>query len=490
MNGRTGQHIGNYQLSRLLGHGGFAEVYLAEHRHLKTPAAIKLLSGKLSGGYVQAFMAEAQIIAQLRHPHIVRVLDFGFEHTMPFLVMEYLPGGTLRDHHPQGSRAPLNLVASYVQQIASALAYAHARKLIHRDVKPENLLLAENDILQLSDFGIVAVAHSTASMNTIDSSGTVHYMAPEQIQGRPSPASDQYALAVCVYEWLSGERPFTGSSPMEIAMKQLSQEPPPLRQKVPALAERVEQVVLRALAKEPKDRFATIQDFADAFTHAYHGADETTFRKPPVVRDPPYDPATDYNKLLQARGPRKAASIVKSQQLEAMRTSMLTQYPWETVARNVRLSVIPSDWSVYFYNHWNDILTTVGGMLGSLVFIVPLILVLQRNGPDAGMITWLVILGVLDLLLLFSLSSDFSKLQSKDFVVLLPRGFIIGKNGDASCIIDYTKVDDLHEKKGDVIVTLPGVPDLTESFGFEHFEKRADLVRHIERDYLRFKGEI
>src|SRR5215470_7503375 len=153
---RVGQHPGNYRLNRLLGTGGFAEVYLGEHLYLKTPAAIKLLQTKVAKEEdLQAFLTEAQTIAQLVHPHIVRVLDFGVDGHIPFLVMDYAPGGTLRQRHPKGTRLPLTTIVSYIKQVAEALQYAHEEKFIHRDVKPENMLVGRRDAILLSDFGSV-----------------------------------------------------------------------------------------------------------------------------------------------------------------------------------------------------------------------------------------------------------------------------------------------------------------------------------------------
>ena len=140
MTDRIDQHLGNYQLIHVLGQGHWAAVYLAEHRHLHTQAAIKVLHGPWADSEVDGFLGEARTLARLRHPHIVRVLDFGVQESTPFLVMEYAPGGTLRQLHPKGTRLPLQTVVSYVKQVASALQYAHEQRLIHRDLKPENLL--------------------------------------------------------------------------------------------------------------------------------------------------------------------------------------------------------------------------------------------------------------------------------------------------------------------------------------------------------------
>ena len=141
MNEWVGQQLGNYRLVHLLGRGNFADVYLGTHIHLNTQAAIKVLQGRLTGQDEQNFLTEARIIARLWHSHIVQVLDFGVEGAMPFLVMEYAPGGNLRQRHPRGTQLPLSTVVSYVRQVAEALHYAHQERVIHRDIKPENMLL-------------------------------------------------------------------------------------------------------------------------------------------------------------------------------------------------------------------------------------------------------------------------------------------------------------------------------------------------------------
>ncbi len=161
------------------------------------------------------------------------------------------------------------MIVSSVKQVADALQYAHEQKFIHRDVKPENMLLGRRQEVLLSDFGIATIAHSTSSLSTSaeGTSGTLSYMAPEQIEGHPRPASDQYALGVVVYEWLCGERPFEGSV-SELIAQQLSMLPLPLHERVPAIPVEVEQVVLRALAKDPKARFASVAAFSTALEQA------------------------------------------------------------------------------------------------------------------------------------------------------------------------------------------------------------------------------
>ena len=266
---RLGQQLGNYRLVSLLGQGGYAEVYLGQHVRLNQQAAIKVLHAHLTEQEAEHFQQEAQTIATLVHPGIVRVFDYDVQDGVPFLVIDYAPNGTLRRLYSKGSLVTLPIIISSVKQVADALQYAHEQKFIHRDVKPENMLLGRRQEVLLSDFGIATIAHSTSSLSVSaeGTSGTLAYMAPEQIEGHPRPASDQYALAVVVYEWLCGERPFEGSV-SEVMAQHLSMPPPPLRERMPTIPPEVEQVVLRALAKDPKARFASVAHFAIALEQA------------------------------------------------------------------------------------------------------------------------------------------------------------------------------------------------------------------------------
>jgi tetratricopeptide (TPR) repeat protein len=266
---RTGQRFGNYRLIRLIGRDGFGDVYLGKHMYLSTHAAIKILHTQLSEKDVENFIAEARIVAHLRHSHIVRVLEFGVQGEMPFLVMDYAPNGSLRRNHPEGMRLPLTTIVRYTMQIADALQYAHDRKLIHRDIKPENIFLGEQNEVLLGDFGIAVLSRTGLALpqTPLGAAGTPYYMAPEQFMGQPSRASDQYALGVVVYEWLCGSRPFEGGA-MELIGQHLHASPPPLRQKVPLLPSAVERVVMKALAKDPKARYGSVREFAQALNVA------------------------------------------------------------------------------------------------------------------------------------------------------------------------------------------------------------------------------
>jgi len=273
-----GRQFGNYRLVKLLGEGGFAEVYLGEQVYLGTQAAVKVLTARLTSDEIERFHTEAQTSMKLHHPNIVQTLDFGMENGLPFLVMRYAANGSLRQHHPEGTRIPLSTVVNYVRQIAAALQYIHDQNLIYRDIKPENMLIGDNNDIWLSDFGITAIARSTHSMVLLDKVGTIFYMAPEQIQGKPRLASDQYALGIVVYEWLSGALPFDGTV-LEIVAQHLSSDPPPLHGRVPMISPDVERVILRALAKNPHQRFESVQKFAEAL-------EQSSSERVPTVQQP------------------------------------------------------------------------------------------------------------------------------------------------------------------------------------------------------------
>lgn len=272
----TLQRAGNYRLVRLLGQGASARVYLGEHIHLQTYAAIKLLQSpnRLSPTEKQEFLREAQTVAKSQHQHIVKVLEFDIT-PVPFLVMEYAEQGSLRQRHPGGTLLTPGQIAVYLKQIGAALSFIHQKGIVHADIKPENLLLDSQQRLLLGDFGIATSARQTAQLIC----GTPAYMSPEQIQRHPCAASDQYALAVIVYEWLCGRCPFwpvnsaapSAQQATEVWEQHLRADVPPLCQFTPTLAPEIEQVVLRALAKDPDARFPDIEAFVSAFEQAMHG---------------------------------------------------------------------------------------------------------------------------------------------------------------------------------------------------------------------------
>lgn len=281
---RFGQRFGNYRLTRLLGKGGHSEVYLAENVEVPNlQYAIKIFTNvNLAGHQQDEFREEASIVIKLHlhNAHIVHVIDVGVQESKnkreesgtPYIMMEYASAGTLRSRHSRGIPVPFERIVLYVNQIADALQCAHDNQVMHLDVKPENILLHNPDFLVLSDFGISITGQSgeLKPQNTV--AGTALYMAPERLTSYPQRASDQYSLGVIVYEWLCGEPPFTGKDAEEICSKHIASMPPPLRTRNPHITQAIEDVVMRALKKEPKERYGDVKKFASALEQAIQAA--------------------------------------------------------------------------------------------------------------------------------------------------------------------------------------------------------------------------
>lgn len=340
----VGRQLGHYRLTKLIGVGGFGEVYLGEHIHLETQAAVKVMHARslLSQEEVNDFRNEGRKIAHLTHPHIVHVLDFGIEGHTPFLVMDYAAHGTLRLRHPRGARLPMQLVLQYVRQIADALQYIHDHRMVHCDVKPENMLVGQNDELLLGDFGIATVAQSFQLVSVRNIAGTIAYMAPEQILEHPCPASDQYALGVVTYEWLTGERPFSGNF-FEIIAKHGNAPPVPLRTKVSAISPYVEEVVLKALGKNPQQRFASVKTFADSLDEASRS---TTLQPPPTItfphRLPPISqPPVDVNRINNLTNPPEIQRTPSIMQTSLSREGYTTRIPFSSSPSHNNAAIPP-----------------------------------------------------------------------------------------------------------------------------------------------------
>ena len=281
---RIGQLLGEYRLIQFLGKGSYAEVYLGEQIYLGTKVAIKVLHTQLID-QEDSFKKEARQIANLTHPNIVRVHNFAIDRKkqqpVPYLVMEYAPNGSILQRHPRGSRLTLQEIILYVKQIANALDFAHAHHVVHRDVKPENILIGQDDTLLLSDFGIAVVI---GQEEDAPAAGTKAYIAPEQILKDPQPQSDQYALGIIVYEWLCGFPPFSiKDKPTTVVLEEhLYREVPPLSSTGLHIEPRVEQVMQRVLAKKPYQRYTTVSEFANELEKAFQETPMVTTLKAPT----------------------------------------------------------------------------------------------------------------------------------------------------------------------------------------------------------------
>ena len=272
-----GQHIAGYHITAVLGIGGMAKVYRAEDRELNRDVAIKVLSGPLATdeSYLERFRSEARRVAALNHPNIVPIYQFGEDRGTLFIVMPIM-AGSLRDRLEREHILPLTQAVQLVTQIAAALQAAHSQGLVHRDVKPENILLNERGVAYLTDFGIAREAKAlrqSATKRTLSPSGlpvgTPEYMSPEQLQGGAvDHRADIYALGAVCYELMTGTSPFAAATPYSVAIRALSEAPIPPSQLNSAVPPQLESVVLRALATNPDDRYQDMKSFVDALSAA------------------------------------------------------------------------------------------------------------------------------------------------------------------------------------------------------------------------------
>lgn len=274
--GREGQKLGNYRLIQLIGQGSVAEVYLGEHIRRKTLAACKVWYNKLRSEDTQRFQAEASRLALLDHPHVVHLLKWGVTDKLPFVVMEYASEKSLRWRYRQGMQLSLATVVPIARQLAEALEYAHNAGIVHGDIKPENIFSRQGNEVMLSDFSMASIALNAYAEHSLDMTAIAAYMAPEQLQGQVEKASDQYALGVVIYEWLSGRLPFHGSF-TEVATQHMIVPPAPLHTIVPTISTTVEEAVLRALEKNPRKRFKGVRDFVAALEAAAEKKPSSSF---------------------------------------------------------------------------------------------------------------------------------------------------------------------------------------------------------------------
>jgi serine/threonine-protein kinase len=267
-----------YEVRELIAEGGMAHVYRGRDRVLDRDVAIKVLRPQYAASpeFLSRFRREARLAASVAHPNLVNVFDVGDDGDRHYIVMELLPGQTLKDLVAQGPLA-LARAVDLAQQVAKGMAYAHRRGLVHRDLKPQNVLLTEDGHAKVADFGL-AQGHETAQLTTPGTVwGTVQYISPEQAQGlRPDARSDVYALGAVFYELLTGSPPYDGGSPASIMMRHVYDPPPSVRDVDPTLPLAAERLLSRALAKAPDDRFQTMDELAQALTELRGAAEAET----------------------------------------------------------------------------------------------------------------------------------------------------------------------------------------------------------------------
>ena len=271
----TGKQFGAYEIVAPLGEGGMAAVYKAYQPAMERFVAVKVLSRTLvaeSNEFTNRFQREAILLAQLQHPHILPVFDYGQKDGYSYIVMPFLQNGTLAELL-QARRRTLSEIHEIMTQIGGALGYAHARGMIHRDVKPSNVLIDEQGNCLLTDFGLARMIQASDRLTSAGAiMGTPAYMSPEQGKGDSVDGrSDLYSLGVIFYEMLTGQVPYQDTLPMMVVIKHIRDPLPSVRALAPELTDVIERVVNKSLAKEPDDRYQTAEDFVQAVKKAIQG---------------------------------------------------------------------------------------------------------------------------------------------------------------------------------------------------------------------------
>ena len=260
----NGQKIsGRYEIIKSIGEGGMANVYLANDTILDRKVAIKVLRGDLSNDekFIRRFQREALSVSNLSHPNIVEVYDVGEEEGQHYIVMEYIEGKTLKQLLQKRGTLTLTEVIDIMCQLTEGLSHAHDAYIIHRDIKPQNIMIEDNGLIKITDFGIAMALNATQLTQTNSVMGSVHYLPPEQANGKSSTIkSDIYSLGILMYELLTGTVPFKGDNAVEIALKHLKEKIPSIRRQNPTIPQSVENIVLKATAKNPKNRYDSVKE--------------------------------------------------------------------------------------------------------------------------------------------------------------------------------------------------------------------------------------
>jgi serine/threonine protein kinase len=307
---QPGQMLGPYRIINQVGKGGMATVYKAYQPSVDRYVAIKVLPSQLaeSREFATRFQQEARIIAKLEHPHILPVFDYGESDGVAYFVMRYMDAGTLKEKMIEGRPLPLQDIDRLFTQLADALSYAHSKGIVHRDLKPANVLIDSHGNVFLTDFGIAKLLESASPRLTQTDAimGTPAYISPEQAQGQTvDQRSDIYSLGIILYEMVTGSVPFTAETPLAVLFKHISDPLPPPSLVKPDIPAAIEQVLLKALAKDPRDRFATAAEFVAAWERALQSRD--TVQQPSDVRTVPPPPAT-----TGAQTPSKPVPLTRS----------------------------------------------------------------------------------------------------------------------------------------------------------------------------------
>ena len=273
-----GQKINDrYEIIKSIGEGGMANVYLAKDTILDRQVAVKVLRGDLSTDekFIRRFQREALSVSNLSHPNIVEVYDVGEEDGQYYIVMEYIEGKTLKQLLNKRGALTLPEVIDIMTQLTDGLSHAHEAYIIHRDIKPQNIMIEDNGTIKITDFGIAMAVNATQFTQTNSVMGTVHYLPPEQANGKGATVkSDIYSLGILMYELLTGSVPFKGDNAVEIALKHMKEKLPSIRKQNPLIPQSVENIVIKACAKNPRNRYDTVKEMHEDLVTAMERENE------------------------------------------------------------------------------------------------------------------------------------------------------------------------------------------------------------------------
>ena len=321
-----GQKINNrYEIVKSIGEGGMANVYLANDKILDRKVAIKVLRGDLSSDdkFIRRFQREALSVSNLSHPNIVEVYDVGEEDGEYYIVMEYIEGKTLKQLLKKRESLTLTEVIDIMTQLTDGISHAHESYIIHRDIKPQNIMIQDDGRIKITDFGIAMALNATQLTQTNSVMGSVHYLPPEQASGKGATVkSDIYSMGILMYELLTGTVPFKGDNAVEIALKHMKDKIPSIRKQDPSIPQSVENILLKATAKNPRNRYDTAKEMHEDLLNCLkeeHANDKK------IVFEYPENDIDDNTPITPTTKPKKKVEKPKEEEIDEDTEELVTE---------------------------------------------------------------------------------------------------------------------------------------------------------------------
>ena len=321
-----GQKINNrYEIVKSIGEGGMANVYLANDKILNRKVAVKVLRGDLSSDdkFIRRFQREALSVSNLSHPNIVEVYDVGEEDGEYYIVMEYIEGKTLKQLLKKRESLTLTEVIDIMTQLTDGISHAHESYIIHRDIKPQNIMIQDDGRIKITDFGIAMALNATQLTQTNSVMGSVHYLPPEQASGKGATVkSDIYSMGILMYELLTGTVPFKGDNAVEIALKNMKDKIPSIRKQDPSIPQSVENILLKATAKNPRNRYDTAKEMHEDLLNCLkeeHANDKK------IVFEYPENDIDDNTPITPTTKPKKRVEKPKEEEIDEDTDELITE---------------------------------------------------------------------------------------------------------------------------------------------------------------------